>query len=375
MKIFHICSYYIGSKVYQSIFQKYSSNENISDQFVYVPIRKPSQEDANSLDNNKISLCYEKCLNPLTRVFFFYKLIALFKCLCRVLKKNPEICNFDIIHAHTLYSDGFLAYFAHRKLNIPYVITVRTTDVSLYEKFAPHWRMMARKVLKNAQCVVFMSSGHMRLIERKYKKHLPKTVVIPNGVDQFWIENSILSKLNQSMNGRSAVYLGAINKNKNIKKAITAFFSVRSGSEDRFYVIGGTSEDFRSVYGSLPEEELARTVFVKKTDNRELLKDYLLNSDLLIMPSYMETFGLVYLEAISQCTPVVLSADRGIDGLFESGSIGYACDPSDLESIKSAVWQTLKRFPNGLNFELCGKNPVEDFSWDAVTSRYLKEVY
>lgn len=347
----------------------------ISDQLVYVPIRKPSHADINSVDNVKITICYEKCLSPLTRMFFFYKLITLFKRLCRALKNNPELYNFDIIHAHTLYSDGFLAYLAHRKLNIPYVITVRTTDVSLYERFAPHWRMMARKVLENAQCVVFMSSGHKRYIERKYKNHLPKTVVIPNGVDQFWIENSILSKTKQSMNGRRAVYLGVINKNKNIRKAIIAFFSEVCSSEDLFYVIGGAAGDFYAVYGALPEDVQDRMVFVEKTENQEFLRDYLRNSDLLIMPSYMETFGLVYLEAISQCTPIVFSTDRGIDGLFESGAVGYSCDPSDLESIKVAVRQTLEKFPNGLDFEPTGKNPVEDFSWDAVSSRYLKEVY
>jgi len=177
------------------------------------------------------------------------------------------------------------------------------------------------------------------------------------------------------VNERRAVYLGTINKNKNIKKAITAFFSVRRSSEDFFYVIGGSAEDFHTVYGALPEKIRARVIFVEKTENREMLKDYLRNSDLLIMPSYMETFGLVYLEAISQCTPVVFSANRGIDGLFESGTVGYACDPSDLESIKIAVRQTMERFSNGLDFEPTGKNPVEDFSWDAVSSRYLNEVY
>ena len=49
-------------------------------------------------------------------------------------------------------------------------------------------------------------------------------------------------------------------------------------------------------------------------------------SDVFVLPSVNETFGMVYLEAMSQgCIPIGTSGE-GIDGIIENGKNGYLCD-------------------------------------------------
>lgn len=54
------------------------------------------------------------------------------------------------------------------------------------------------------------------------------------------------------------------------------------------------------------------------------------------MPSIFETFGLVYLEALSQNLPVVYTKGQGIDGMFDN-TVGIGVDPLSVEEIKNAI--------------------------------------
>ncbi|WP_081101714.1 glycosyltransferase family 4 protein [Ectopseudomonas mendocina] len=375
MKILHLCSYYIGAKVYKNLFEALASREEISRQNVFVPIRDMAQVGSNKSEKSGIELCYIRCLSWTTRVSFLIKVLTL-RCVFKRYQfrsKALELC--DVVHAHTLYSDGYLAYLINRVYGIPYVITVRTTDVSLFEKYLPHWRLLTKEVIRNAKCLIFLSHAHRKKIEETYKGSLPKITFIPNGIDQYWIRHALLRKKSSGRSGKSAIYIGEITLNKNIESAIQAFFAGQPVGEGRFTVLGGTYQAYRRVYADLPCELLSRTIFLERTENKDLIRECLRDSDVLIMPSRMETFGLVYLEAVSQCTPVVYSKGQGIDGLYPEGYIGYSCDPDDPMSVAAAVQQAIEAFPRGIDFTARAINPVIDFSWAGTASKLLDEVY
>ena len=90
-------------------------------------------------------------------------------------------------------------------------------------------------------------------------------------------------------------------------------------------------------------------------------------SDIFIMPSHTETFGLVYAEAMSQGLPVLYTKGQGFDGHFPDGTVGYAVndhDPTDVaEKIKEAV----------AHYDVLARNAYESsirFSWDTIADRY-----
>ena len=55
------------------------------------------------------------------------------------------------------------------------------------------------------------------------------------------------------------------------------------------------------------------------------------------MPSFNETFGLVYIEALSQNLPILYTKSEGIYKYFEEGHFGIGVEPSNIASIKK-VW-------------------------------------
>lgn len=375
MKILHLCSYYVGSKVYKNLFEELALREEVLTQSVFVPMRDAAQVDNNKPEKLGIELYYVKCLSWVTRFSFMIKLLVLRGAFKHYQRQSNVLDLCDVVHAHTLYSDGYLAYLINRVYCIPYVITVRTTDVSLFEKYLPHWRLLTRRVIRNARCLIFLSNGHRAQIEKTYTGDLPKIVFMPNGIDVYWIRHAVLKK-NQCQAGiKSAIYIGEINLNKNIEKSIYAFFTSQHASEARFTIIGGTYQTYKNVYAELPDELLNRVIFLERTEDKDLIREYLRASDILIMPSIMETFGLVYLEAVSQCTPVVYSMGQGVDGLYPEGYIGFNCDPNEITSITAAIQRTLATFPHGIDFTTREKNPVVDFSWAGAVSKLLDEVY
>ncbi|WP_085920291.1 glycosyltransferase family 4 protein [Halomonas sp. CSM-2] len=373
MKILHICSYYVGSLVYKKLFESLDSEGRVNKQYVLVPVRTHYHEGKNQSAKTQVKFIYDKCLNKFTRISFLYKLLRLVSSFQRNPKRAEMLQGCNIIHAHTLYSDGYLAYWLNRKYKIPYVLSVRTTDVSVFERFLPHWRCMTRRVIANAQCLIFISPAHKEAIEERYANYLPRTLLVTNGLDEYWISNAIRSPAPERSKVRSGIYIGEINANKNIKRAILAFFQAADDSDATFTVLGGEYSTFSAIYGELPEMLRSRVDFISRTDDKQRIKELLRQHQVLIMPSFMETFGLTYLEAISQCVPVVFSHGQGIDGLYPEGMVGFSCDPRREKSIAAAILNVFKHFPEGLIFE--SKNPAEDYSWQSRAQILMKNAY
>ena len=85
------------------------------------------------------------------------------------------------------------------------------------------------------------------------------------------------------------------------------------------------------------------------------------------MPSFTETFGLTYIEALSQGVPIVHSRGQGVDGYFTEGTVSSAVDPRDPQSIAKGVLDVAERLPNVR--EVC-RTVARDFDWRKIGQTY-----
>jgi glycosyltransferase involved in cell wall biosynthesis len=105
-------------------------------------------------------------------------------------------------------------------------------------------------------------------------------------------------------------------------------------------------------------------------DRRELLKLYS-ESDIFIMPSRTETFGVAYVEAMSQGLPIIYSRHEGFDGFYDEEVVGYAVNPLDIEEITQRIEDICA------NYEQISKRCVSEarkFSWDRIGSDYIRHL-
>ena len=218
MNILHINSYYSTSYFYKNFTdllnnKRYNSN-------VHIPVSYSFREsDFNYGNYSKLSKCYKQH----DRYIFHLKHYKILK----DVKNRYDMGKFDIIHAHSLFSNGYIAYRLNQMYDIPYIVAIRNTDVNIFFKKMIHLRPLGNKLLKNAKNIIFISESYKNQVLDYYvKRHLvesvkEKSVVIPNGIEQFWFDNLNNPKENPKDVIR-LLQVGDINKNKNIVTTLKA---------------------------------------------------------------------------------------------------------------------------------------------------------
>lgn len=366
--ILHIANDYSNSHVYKELVAALSQ-QGIA-QLVYTAVRSADLLEKNKLKD--VDIQYAHLLSPYTRVNFFEKARRVFS----DVEKRYKPADIRIVHAHTWYSDGAIAYRLHRKYGIPYIVTIRNTDLHIFYRYMLHLRSLGRRILLSASKIIFISQAHkaqcLRLF-RKDKTILPRieaALVIPNGINQYWLENCNTHREKSVGTPAQLCYIGRFLKLKNIPRLIKAIELLSSrGIMVHLTLIGGGGRDTKRVQravDAMPELFTLRGWEKDKTTLATLYRE----SDIFVMPSLRETFGLVYVEALSQGCPIVYSQGEGVDGTVPP-SAGEACNPRDIESIARAIERVVVGYESyGISQEI-----LQLYHWENIAKRYATTVY
>lgn len=365
MAILHICNDFSYTKVHRNL---YSYLDKLGcKQVIFNPLQAIENKGKNDIkfEISGSSIIYSRQLKKYHHLLFKKKIDFLEKELLSCVK----IEDFNLIHATTLFSDGALAYRLFRKNGIPYIVTVRNTDINVYLKYRPDLILLAHKILSNASKVVFISKSNFRQFSQKKivkpisASFTTKTVIIPNAIDNFWHKNRKLLKKHCS---KKILFIGRFDKNKNVKNLLKAFFKLQEKYPTaHISLVGGKGELHNEVLHMIDgKKNIEYLGYI--TGKQELLKIFR-SHDIFAMVSFNETFGLVYLEAISQHLPILYSRNKGISGEFKL-DIGEEVNPMDISEIEKGLEKII------LNYEKYNLNEVDlnNYKWTTLAQKYLK---
>lgn len=199
-----------------------------------------------------------------------------------------------------------------------------------------------RKRLKRVRGVVFRSPS----IGRRFLAECP--VSVPTSCVYSGIEESLIlpgRKISFSTD-KPVALMTACNLGKE-KGVDTVLFALKELSREwkfRFTIVGDGPE--RGNLEALAESlGLRESVHFTGSLPREACIDLMSRSDLFIMVSAPETFGLVYIEALARGALVVGSEGWGIDGVIEDGVSGYLIPPGDPSILANRLRTILSRDP------------------------------
>ena len=195
--------------------------------------------------------------------------------------------------------------------------------------------------------------------------------VIPNGLDEFWL-NNVPRHSDRAIKKdiKQVVYVGKFDKNKNLSGILSSVESARRADPNIVLILvcGSVSELNKLCKLKQPPSWVKVVQYIH--DKNCLLALYR-ESAIFLMPSYHETFGLVYLEALSQGVPFIYTKGEGVDGYFDDESFAVAVGPNDINKISDSILLLLKLFPLGVPHDKL-RPLISDFSWRLVAEKYHK---
>ncbi|HLO59733.1 MAG TPA: glycosyltransferase [Bacteroidales bacterium] len=270
---------------------------------------------------------------------------------------------FDIIHAQFVYSDGMLANMLCRKYGIPYVITTHN------ERFYfdhPISARTGRRILNQASGVYPINHSNYTFFK---KLQIPNLELIPLGFNSSFIK----PQKPQKTGPVKVLTVCELIPLKNVDKVIDAIHVISGRHEVHLTVIGRGPEKKSLEQKAISLKMEPVVSFIEYIPYEEIGEE-MYKHDIFIMPSYFETFGRVYFEAMAMGIPVICAKNSGIYGIFKEYEEGISVNHNSNDDIVNAleflITKPEERYRIGAN----GKNLVEGFTWSAIAeilhSRY-----
>ena len=367
-KLLQISNDFADQKIYVNLVRHLS--EQGMEQIVYVPVRWEDKIDGNrdnAIENVEYHYSYILKRSLLFKLRFHRKIDIILS----DLESKVDLGEVGLVHAHFLFSDGAVAYRLKQKYNIPYVVSVRATDIHTFFRLMFHLRSLGNKIIEAAERVIFINPSYVEIFNKKYK--LPflngseeKISIIGNAIDDAWFKAPVHEKYVGDI--VRLIYVGRIIKRKKLDIVVRALKKLNEENNNRFRLEVVGDGAFKADVLRLVDENV--TFHGKITQIPDLINIYD-QSHIFVMPAVKETFGLVYIEAMSQGLPVVFCRGEAIDGFFEENSVGRAVRPNSIDEVCTAILGILSEYGR------LSKNAFaasENFNWKEITEKYV-EVY
>lgn len=239
---------------------------------------------------------------------------------------------FDIVHAHMLPRDGHAGLLLARALGVPVALTVHGTDIFHY--FIPGKEPWKRNI-RIAQDVDALMAVSNLLMSRvaPYRGEGRLSRVVQNGVDLSLVPNG------EKRKPRSVISVGTLKARKCMDRTLEAFVRLADEYPDATLTIvgiGEMEEQLRARIGQLGLQ--SRITLTGGLPHEEVLRR-MAQSDLFVLPSWGEGYGIVYIEAMAAGCIAVGAKDEGIADTITDGENGFLVPAGDIDETERVMRQ------------------------------------
>jgi glycosyltransferase involved in cell wall biosynthesis len=298
------------------------------------------------------------------------------------LALRSVISQSDIVHTHSLYlfHGTVTAYFC-RQMQIPLVISPHgSLDPYIYKRHRLRKRIMEfcfeHRNIQKAHAIHFITTEEQRLAQSYIFG--TKSFVVPLGLniqDYARPATSWRSQYPHLENKKIILFFGRINFKKGLDILVKAFATVARTRSDVHLVIAGPDNEgyAEQVKKWLEEAKLSdRSTFTGLLEGDSKLAA-LYDSDLFVLPSYSENFGISVVEAMICGLPVIISDQVNIWRAIDTNQAGRVC-PCDPDRFAAEILELLAKPELCQQIAKNGVQLVKDrFQWSSIAESMEKE--
>lgn len=235
----------------------------------------------------------------------------------------------DFIICDILNPSIFIGEELAKQYNAKLIGSLHNTDVFFLSKEKNYSKFLS--VAKNIDKIVYRS----KVIENKLHTLIPKNIsteTIAFGINETDIINNIVLEKKAGNEIKNFLIVSSLKKGKNIDTVIKAFQRINHNGVYNLTIVGDGPE-MEYLKRLTVEIGIEKSVFFRGLLPRDEVLNYMLNSEVFVLVSSPETFGLVYIEAMSKGCITIGSKGEGIDGVIDNKINGYLCEPGKVKDL------------------------------------------
>lgn len=277
--------------------------------------------------------------------------------------------DFDLIHSHDwlTYQAGIEA----RKISgKPLVVHMHATEFDRSgENINEQVYHIERTGMAAADMVIAVSNLTRNVVINRYGIDPSKVITVHNGVEPPESEKYLDAK--KHVKEKIVTFLGRITYQKGPEYFIEAAYKVLQKTPDVRFVMAGSGDLLPKMIKRVAELGIATkfhfTGFLKGDDVDKMFG----MSDVYVMPSVSEPFGISPLEAMRSNVPVIISKQSGVSEVLKHA---IKVDFWDINAMADAIYGLISYDSLPQMFKSHGKQEVDNIKWDQAGIK-VKEIY
>lgn len=276
---------------------------------------------------------------------------------------------FDVIHAHDwlTYPAGISAKRISGK---PLVIHVHATEFDRSgENVNQQVYDIEKAGMENADRIITVSNLTRNIVIQRYGIHPDKVITVYNAVEPHKAEK--LQEHKKNLDEKIVTFLGRVTFQKGPEYFVEAAHKVLKRIPDVRFVMAGSGDMLRRMIRRTAQlgimDRFHYTDFLKGDDVNRMFS----LSDVYVMPSVSEPFGISPLEAMRSNVPVIISKQSGVAEILKHA---IKVDFWDTDAIADAIHGLLKYDALSKMFRRYGKMEVENLKWENAAAQ-VRRVY
>lgn len=290
------------------------------------------------------------------------------------LVDTVKLHGIEVLHVHYAIPHAYAAYMAKQMLaaediHIPIVTTLHGTDITLVGSH-PFYKPAVTFSI-NASDIVTSVSKSLKDDTLRLFDITNEINVIPNFIDVQKYEAvktaDCQRHLLANISERIITHVSNFRKVKRIDDVVKVFYRIQKKIPSKLIMVGDGPE-------RKPAEQLVKelgieenVIFLGKSNEVDKILCF---SDLFLLPSETESFGLAALEAMASGVPVISSNTGGIPEVNIDGVSGYLANVGDVDAMADKALSILKDEQTLIKFKQNAKRIAKEFDLETIVSDY-----
>ena len=291
---------------------------------------------------------------------------------------------YDLLHSHYWLS-ARLGAWVQRDWNLPHVVTFHTLGW-LKNRLGPfHDETDLRidwenRIARTCHRILVATEAEKAALVQQCQLDANRVAVVPFGVNAATFDNTSMRRARQRiglpMETPVILFVGRFVALKGIERLMEAIAMLDTPEDVRLLLIGGDGAASAATLNLKAQSQrlgIDRRVIIPGRIEHAELVNYYNAADVVAVPSYYESFGLVVLESLACGTPVVATPVGVVESVVRTGENGIVVRDPTAAGIAGALSQVLKWKAEGRMRPRNIRSTVMDFNWPIVAGAVLNQ--